>query len=344
MSAVVTQTYKKKAKPLSTCLFFLFCITAFQVTTAYGDRDCVGNNCDQDGNYWVKVKRLPDMLPLPDWNGQKSVPGNTETSGKSQFCTIAYLEGRPRTMFDPQVSIYGPASDSKYILKNGGHSVPVTLEIESVAGRAPQDKTEFKPGQSITLTGNNGFSLCRNNELIITATVRREDILKTGMTGNYRSLFRFSSESTMDGKSLGPAWMEFEVTLRILPVIQISQLGNIPLIPSGNSAKGSHRFCVYAMGSNTFSLEASSLTGTSRPEQKFALKNGDNNYINYELTVTDSKATSKSYDKNSDQEGFSATDDYQCSSTNMIVEVIVPDINKPAGTYIDTMTFTVTPD
>ena len=343
MSAVVTQT-AEKVKFLSLYSLFLFALSTLQATPVFADSDCFDNNCDQDGKYWVKIKRLPEELELPAWGGEAVVSGSTGVSSGKQFCTIAFLEGSPREMFDLQITIDGSSSSGQYLLNNGGYSIPVTFEISDTTGSAPQAKQIFTPGKSITLKGNNNYQQCRDNELTISASVARQDIIATARTGTYTGFFRVSSQSTMDATSLGPVWMEFEVEIEILPVIQILGLKDIALQPNGNSATGSHQFCVFAMGANKFALEASSSVGAEQPRQKFALQNGSTSYIDYNLTVSDSAGKRRFYSRRGEKGGFTPTSDQQCLSPNMTVNVNAPDISGATGTYSDTMTFTVTPD
>ncbi len=137
--------------------------------------------------------------------------------------------------------------------------------------------------------------------------------------------------------------MKVPVNIKLSP-IQILGLEDITLQPNGNSATGSHQFCVFAMGANKFALEASSSVGAERPNQKFALQNGNSSYIEYNLTVSDSAGRSRYYFRNREKDGFTPTTEQQCLVPNMTVNVNALDISGATGAFSDTMTFTVTPD
>lgn len=326
-------------------MLFVF-LSTLSIPLPAADSDCTGDNCVNDGNYWTKIKRLSDM-DMPDWGGEEVISGDTSTSSDKQFCTIAYLEGNPRAMYNVITSIDGTSSDNAYTLKLEGRrpSIPVAFKITSVDGKAPQTGGTYQLGDKVTLTGDNRFDQCKDNELILTATVSRDDILATGTTGTYTGNFSFYSRSA-ENRPLGRASMSFTVTLEVLPVIQISGLKDIMLSVNRNIARGSHQFCVFAMGKSRFRLEASSQVGTDRPRGRFNLKNGEN-YIEYDLTVSDSNNTQRKYNRNRARAGFKPSTSYLCNAhtaPNITVDITTePVTGAEAGVYSDTMTFTVSP-
>ncbi|WP_067585390.1 hypothetical protein [Endozoicomonas ascidiicola] len=173
--------------------------------------------------------------------------------------------------------------------------------------------------------------------------------MNTGTTGTYEGFFRVNSRSNTDGTSLGTAFMPFKVSLNVLPVIQISGLKDIALSPQGNSATGSHRFCVFSMGNVRFNLRVKSEVAEEvLYTKRYSLKNGDANYIPYNLSINDIKGARKNFRNNYNHTGWNYTPSphYQCQSNtspNMTLNINTESINGATGVYRDTLTFTVTP-
>ncbi|WP_299734731.1 hypothetical protein [uncultured Endozoicomonas sp.] len=168
--------------------FVVAIVVAMGVSNAaIADNDCNSSNCANNDNYWIKIKRLPN-IELPDWGGESYSSGNSLVGSGKQFCTIAYLEGRPRTMFDPITFIDGTVSGGSFALENGSSSIPVTLIIDNVANKAEQQKQTYQPGSTVTLNGDNAYDQCKDNELILSVGVLKEHILSTGKTGTYRGV------------------------------------------------------------------------------------------------------------------------------------------------------------
>ncbi|WP_067585393.1 hypothetical protein [Endozoicomonas ascidiicola] len=133
---------------------FAFVVAIGACSVAIADIDCNRNNCADNGNYWIKIKRLPN-IELPDWSGESNLSGDSLVGSGKQFCTIAYLEGSQRNMFTVLSSISGTTSGNSFVLKNGNASIPVTFTINSIPGRAPQDEQTYSTVNTATLNGCN---------------------------------------------------------------------------------------------------------------------------------------------------------------------------------------------
>ena len=330
-------------------LLFVFLSTISVVPSVAADKDCNTDNCQDDGEHWVKIKRLEDFEKL-DWNGQELLTGNSKLSSEKQFCTIAFTEGKKRDMHNVITWIEGGNSNDPYELAYNGkmpvEHIPVEFKIKSYGNSAEQPLRTYKHGAEVILESNDDFDLCKKNELILSVTVLREDILETGTAGTYTNSFSFYSKS-VNPKPGEAAHMDFRVTLEVEPVIQISGLKDLTLEVDNNIARKKHNFCVFAMGKDKFTLKASSDVGNAGKNGRFNLKmDGSDNYLEYQLTVSDADNNSEIYYTKDTLEGFTPSDNYLCTdNTNMTVEIITDSVTKvPAGEYSDTMTFTVEPE
>ena len=327
-------------------LLFVVLSTISIAPPVAADSDCKGDNCKQDEEYWVKIKRLDDIDFK--WNGNNSASGDSNVSDGKQFCSIAFREGRKRKMYDVNTWIERDNRNDPYVLVYNGKmpvkNIPVKFEIKSF--NSPGSGETYEPGRDVVLESNDDLDFCRENELTLSVTVLREDILKTKTAGTYTSKFRFFSKS-QEGRPNEAAFWEFNVNLIVEPVIQISGLDKLTLEVDNNIASKEHKFCVFAMGKENFTLEASSRVGDADKEGRFNLKmDGSENYLEYKLTVSDAEDYSQIYDSYKKTRGFTPSDNYLCTdNTNMTVKIITDPVTEvPAGYYSDTMTFTVVPE
>ena len=334
-------------------LLFVFLSTISVVPSVAADNDCnKDNNCQDDGEHWVKIKRLEDFDPLY-WSGEELLTGDSDASGNKKFCTIAYTDGKKREMHDVITSIQGDQSDGEFVLRQNGNqanSIPVKFEIKTYedSNSAPQTGGTYELGGEVRLTGNNSYDFCRENELTLSVTVSREDILKTGTTGIYFGNFEFNSRSGF-GRPVEAATWPFTVTLNVKSVIQISGLEDLTLEVDNSVATDQHDFCVFAMGKEKFTLEASSDVGNAGKNGRFNLKmDGSDNYLEYKLTVSDADNNSETYYTKDTLGSFTPSNNYLCTDNfnpNMTVEITTDSVTKvPAGEYSDIMTFTVVPE
>ena len=332
-------------------LLFVVLSTISIAPPVAADSDCVTvDQCQHDGNgNWVKIKRLEEFIDF-EWDGGKTASGDSYVNEKKQFCTIAFTEGKKRDMYDVNTWIVDGNSNDSYELAYNGkmpvEHIPVEFKIKSYGDSAQQPLRTYKPGAKVTLESNDDFDLCKKNELFLSVTVLREDILETGTAGTYTNSFRFYSESvnSQPGKA---AYMDFRVTLEVEPVIQISGLKDLTLEVDNNIAREEHKFCVFAMGEENFTLEASSRVGDADKEGRFNLKmDGSENYLEYKLTVSDAENYSQTYGSYKKIGRFKPSDNYLCTdNTNMTVKITTDPVTEvPAGYYSDTMTFTVVPE
>ena len=334
-------------------LLFVVLSTISIAPPVAADSDCVTEDqCQHDGDgNWVKIKRLEEFIDF-EWDGGETASGDSCVNAKKQFCTIAFTEGKKRDMHNVITWIEGDNSNDSYELAYNGkmpvEHIPVEFKIESYGNSAEQPLRTYKHGAEVILESNDDFDLCKKNELILSVTVLREDILETGTAGTYTNSFTFysKSENTQPGEA---AHMDFRVTLEVEPVIQISGLKDLTLEVDNNIARKEHNFCVFAMGKEKFTLEASSDVGNADKNGRFNLKmDGSKNYLEYQLIVSDADNNSKTYYTKDTLGGFTPSNNYLCTDNfnpNMTVEITTHSVTKiPAGEYSDIMTFTVVPE
>ena len=265
-------------------MFLLFSVLMMITSFASADSDCTGDNCDSNGDYWVKIKRLSD-IDLGEWKGAPTAVGGNEPVGKKTFCAISFLEkGKKRTMYDTELQLM-PSSNGKtgqFVVKNVDKEIPLTIKLERYKGDdAPQTPQEFKIGKPVELKGNDNFDYCKENELTLTVIAYKDDIIRAGATGEYEGDFRMYARSITSPVSLKDVFIEFSIKVKISPVILISGLEDMPLVDEqGPGAGGSQNFCVFSTSTNPFKIRGLSKFG----DRVFQLANGDTR-IDYDLKV-----------------------------------------------------------
>lgn len=133
-------------------------------------------------------------------------------------------------------------------------------------------------------------------------------------------------------------------------VHHISGLNHLPL--TQDNLEASREFCVWRLGGQKFSIEASTDHGDKNGY--FRLSNDSAEYIDYRMHIKhkDGGGWTQFYDKRpqvkeewyGDCKSFG---DNVNSDTNMSLKIKIPSNNingKPAGIYQDKMTLTVKPD
>ncbi len=334
------------------------------VHAASRDASCYKNgaNCDDDEqgrneHYWVKIKRLSDF-DMGEFGTTDALVKRRFSTRSQPFCAIAFCEGKrckesnpdpdKRQIYDYQISVTGlnPKS-SNFVLTASDNSddsvIPVKLELHGEPGSA-QDGKSWNISQTIDIPESQNHAFCRDNNFVIAAEVSPHEVLSNATTTEYEGEFELTVFSIMPhGKQL-TASVEFNITLTIIPGIQISGLEDMTLVNStGNIAKDTQKFCVFAFGVNQFSIKATSNKGNA---DHFALLHGTDHTITYSMEISDLKDHTRSYSKNDEaaKKGFSPTNDLFCRNENMTLTIETDKISGPAGVYSDTMTLIVAPE
>lgn len=335
--------------------FFLILLLAFSLH-GFADADCNSQNCDNVDNYWVKIKRLTD-IDLGSWTGNDVASGKSQLVNKKTFCAISYREdGNNRVMYNPELQLQGPADGNagQFIVSNDGNQIPLTIHLERYSGNdAPQtpDRQSFTPGYPVKLTGNNAYSLCRENELSVTVTAYKDDIISAGATGIYSGIFKMQVGPGTSPESPGPVFIEFSITLNVAPAILISGLKDMQLTSNiGQDISKSQKFCVYAASRSKFKIKGLSRFGSGA----FQLDNNGQT-MEYNLTVGPSnnngngnKITLVESDDFVGHPSWKGDQQLNCGNDeNMMLTVSISKAsldNATSGLYQDTVTLTVTPE
>ena len=263
-------------------MFLLFSTLMMITSFASADNDCKGNNCNNNGNYWVKIKRLSD-IDLGEWKGEDFING-TSIVEKKEFCAISYLEGKKRTMYDPELELipFSNGKSGQFVVTQGAEEIPITITLDEFsANDAPQALQEFKIGQSVTLAGDDNYDFCKENELKLTVTAYKDDIIRAGATGKYEGRFRMEVRPGTSPQPPAPVFINFSIELDITPSILISGLEDMPLTDGqGSGTNGFQDFCVFATNESPFKIKGQSTFGNG----VFKLGNNDES-IEYQLEV-----------------------------------------------------------
>ena len=267
-------------------MFLLFSVLMMITSSALGfaDKDCEQTNCYQNDDYWVKIKRLPN-IDLGEWKGTPSVEGSNKLFGKKSFCAISFLEeGKKRTMYDTDLVLttWSNGKAGQFVVKQGDEEIPLTIKLERFKDDdAPQTPQEFKIGEPVKLKGDDNFDFCKENELTLTVIAYKDDIIRAGATGEYEGDFRMYARSITSPVPLKDVFIEFSIKVKISPVILISGLEDMRLVDEqGPGAGGSQNFCVFSTSTNPFKIRGLSKFG----DRVFQLANGDTR-IDYDLKV-----------------------------------------------------------
>ena len=326
---------------------------------AYTDGEPFNENRD----YSIKLKRLFD-IDLGDWGGNEITDGDTEAAlDGRRFCLIAYHERRnqvDRRMEDLLVDFSGPLEEGRFVLEpvgdNGYPGIPVTLTIKGTSNSAHSAlNADLLTAPPIELTAVAGKQICRNNELIITASIEREDIFAFANSGSYKSSFTLSAQRAhpndlipAEHKSVS---ISFNVTVSVVSLVQISGLEDMKLeAHSGQPVENSQSFCVFTFGANSFGIQGSSVNGSNQ----FLLESAGNT-IPYQVAINrvaggqdSEKVLVEGADFVSDS-SWEGVNSALCQSgqENMLIRISVSAADmssKPAGSYQDTLELTVTPN
>ncbi len=322
-------------------------ITSF----ASADSDCNGNNCNNNGNYWVKIKRLSD-IDLGEWKGgDQPISGTNRVDNKKTFCAISYLEeGKKRTMYNPELELI-PLSNGQtgqFVVTQGAEEIPITITLDEYsANDAPQVLQEFKIGQSVTLKGDDNYDFCKENELTLTVTAYKADIIRAGATGKYEGRFRMEVRPGTSLQPPAPVFIDFSIELDITPSILISGLEDMTLKDGqGSGAFGYQDFCVFATSKSPFKIRGLSKFG----DGVFELDNGGER-LNYQLEVglpNNGGGNKITLVEEGDFDGHSSwkgDDRLDCAGKeNMRLTVTITEAElqqAKSGRYHDTVTLTV---
>ncbi|MFK0570991.1 hypothetical protein [Endozoicomonas sp.] len=355
--------------PPVTGLLILICLSFFfinQNILAEGSSDCQGtiqdiedgddyDDDDDDYSGWAIVtKRLCNTHALPEWSINS---GNIAFSSK-QFCIIAY-DGlhiaeagnciKEREMKKPGVKL-GETKDGSgdhFYLTAGNEQLPVKIALKRVDGA---NSYPLSPGVETILQKADDKCTCSRNEYTLDISVKSNDVLNSQISGR-----QFTGEFTLKVWNSQKTKYSIEpqvlrIILDITPAIRISGLQDMTLAASNGSAHGSRPFCVFAVGTATFSLLPDSLNGQSiwgGVKKDFRL-NSAGNTLNYQITLSDGfidMSPIGSVWPGQPTTGWTPSKSPDClSGNNMTIAVDVADTSGPAGVYTDTMTLTVAPE
>ena len=331
-------------------MFLLFSALMMITSFAAADRDCTSTNCASVGNYWVKIKRLPD-IDLGEWKGSDLINGTNSLVGSKSFCAISYLEeNKERTMYSPELELMALSNGKtrQFVVKQGDVEIPLTITLDRYSNDdAPQTPQEFEIGKSVTLKGNDDYFFCRDNELELTVTAYKDDIIRAGATGIYEGRFQMWARPGTSPQSPTPVFIEFSIEVDIAPSILISGLEDMTLTAGqGSGAARSQDFCVFATGKSQFKIRGLSKFGDS----VFQLDNSDER-IDYQLEVglsNDGIGNNITLVEGGDFDGhpsWKGDDQLDCAGKeNMRLTVTITEVElqqaKP-GLYHDTVTLTV---
>ena len=331
-------------------MFLLFSVLMMITSFAAADRDCTPTNCANVDNYWVKIKRLPD-IDLGEWKGSDLINGTNSLVGSKSFCAISYLEvDKKRTMYSPELELM-PFSNGKtrqFVVKQGDVEIPLTITLKSYSNNdAPQTPQEFEIGKTVTLKGNDNYFFCKDNELTLTVTAYKDDIIRAGTTGIYEGRFKMWAHPGTSPQSPTPVFIEFSIEVDIAPSILISGLEDMTLTAEqGLGAAGSQDFCVFATSKSSFKIRGLSKFGADA----FQLVNSGER-IDYQLDVglsnngNDNKITLAEGGDFDGHPSWKGDDRLDCAGKeNMRLMVSITEVElqqAKTGQYHDTVTLTV---
>ena len=330
-------------------MFLLFSVLMMITSFASADSDCNDNNCNNNGNYWVKIKRLSD-IDLGEWKGEDFINGTNSLGDKKTFCAISYLEGKKRTMYDPELELI-PFSNGKtgqFVVKQGDEEIPITITLdEHSANDAPQALQEFKIGQSVTLAGDDNYDFCKENELTLTVTAYKADVIRAGATGKYEGRFKMEVRPGNSPQPPDPVFIVFSIEVDIRPSILISGLEDMTLADGqGSDITKPQDFCVFATSKSPFKIRGLSQFG----DGLFQLDNGGER-LNYQLKVglpNNGNGNKITLEEEGDFDGHSSwkgDDQLDCAgkkNMRLMVTITEDELKKAKpGLYHDTVTLVV---
>ena len=330
------------------------------------DADCRrGENCDSvtvsDRDYFLKLKYLNDISSRVSFSEFRRVSRSRYEASSEKFCAIAYsckegkncIKRNNRTMHDYKMHFTSPNKGSSFVLTDGNSIIPITLRLRGVVLDATDGINEDMFNNEPVVTGNNSdsYKYCRNNEFVVVAEIAADD-LKTAKEGNYRGVFTATInpvEVPSEVQSLR-AQDKLEIDLSLPPSLLISGLEDMELKHKENSIiSETQDFCVYASGRRKFEIKAESEVG----KRSFQLSKGtpaDN--IGYGVTVGKANSgTGHSKELiegkfNSHPSWKGAKELFCGGEDNMEITLTIKEsevIDKPPGTYKDTLYLTVKP-
>lgn len=330
------------------------------------DANCErGENCDSgsanDHDYFVKLKYLEGISSRVSLSEFRRVSKSRYEASSEKFCAIAYscesgkncTKGNNRIMHDYRISFTQITKGSSFVLSNGDSKIPITLRLRGVVLDATDGINEDMNNNEPVVTGNNSdsYKFCRDNEFVIVAEIDA-NVLENAKHGTYKGEFDatvkpvdFPSQAqSLDAKDA------LNIDLTLPPSLLISGLEDMELKHIENSDISKWQdFCVHVSGSGKFQIKADSEVGKKR----FQLSRGtpaDN--ISYKVTV--GKANSGNGHSKELVEGeyishrsWKGARDLFCDKgENMKITLTIAEsevIDKPAGTYKDTLYLTVQP-
>ena len=357
----------------SFAVLLLFCSRAFAAI----DGDCssnagVSSDCKsvvfytgwpfyEYRDYSIKLKRLFD-IDLGEWGGDEITNGDTEAASDGRrFCLIAYHERGnqvDRRMEDLQVDFSGPVADGQFVLQPAGggtSAIPVTLSIKGTSNSAHSSvNANLLTDTPLNLTAAAGKRLCKNNELIISATVNRNDIFALAKTNSYKSSFTLTGRRAVPNSGI-PAGdksvsITFDVSISIVSLVQISGLEDITLnMQSGPVIEDDQDFCVFTFGTTGFEIKGASANGSGQ-----FLLNSSGTTIPYQVTVGSSNGEESNQAVLAEGADFISNSAWQgaksmlCQSDPENMKVIISiqqtdAATKPTGSYQDVLELTVAP-
>ena len=361
---LVQSIFQMKWLSLFIILVGSFLLITPSMTVADSDCNKEGANCDKDRKskdeiYWVKIKRLYDFV-FEDFTVDKAVNDDSIKKESEIFCAFAFCEGEDCIDTVKNRKLYGysvkleedtGSRNNDFVLKNGdGSTIPVEFVLRGTNGSAQENKSwNLSKSESDIKPGNEEYHrFCRNNNFIIDAIIDKKVVLQNATGNKYVGTFWLYVSSQMKKSSVLTAKVRFTVTLNIVPGIQISGLSPLPLKASSDQKKatGTQPFCVFAFGTDSFSLKGESDNAAVNSE--FVLENTVKKTIPYTMTIKDNSSKEEVFSKNTSEfkGDFKPARSVLCEDgvNNMTLTINVEDIEAEAGLYQDEMTLTVMPN
>ncbi len=366
-----------KTKLLFLCLFLwsnvLFAVTTIPVTSPVTQRpdppcsavtsECdLGYDSDAKKIHYLKLKRLA-YISLGKWNGREFInvanPDVPTDNQGADFCITSFNEDiydvsdpkksrgtRVYTDFSMSLTSTNTSTNGLFLVNTSSSSakpIPVKLTLKGTEKNTilSNDIELFNnwsgeiPNSSITNSGT-----CNSNSLVIEAVVESSAIIASGATGDFRGTFKITA-TYVDLK----VEHNFDVTLSVSPVLQISGLSDISVGFDGTDIDKKMNFCVFVFGGTGFKIKGDSQNGSNG---SFLLQLGSDT-IPYILSVgTSSDDSLIPLTNNYSSISPTSTVPKLCKGRqgNMQIRLRIDASNvqgTSSGVYKDTVTLTVAP-
>lgn len=324
-------------------MLLIIVVSSDPLRAFYDDASCnhPDSACIEEPWNLLKIKRMSD-IDMREWQGQKSVTAdNDSASGSKKLCIFASTntsQYSKRTVRDYIVKL----NETNPVLSDRwGNKIPVTLTLIGIGEATSGVRQNLNLG-SVTVRGNNAYTVCRNYEFMIQAEVWKQDILANAIPGFYSGAFSLQVDEISPARSLRSP--DFYVALQVNPVAQVSRLKDVDLKVTGSGYSGTMDFCIFTLGAGAYWL---SLDSGNQPSGTFSLRaSGGRHSLPYCAVFKGTGGSEQTFTR----AGYTREPYYghrlsNCGGgTNASIRIEVTGTNKaPTGIYREVMMVTVEP-